>query len=75
MFNGRNNLATAVSDELVNNFGDRVYRTLVPRNIRVAEAPSHGLPVLLYDPRSKGALAHVALAGEMLRRHEKRHIA
>ena len=56
-------------------FGDRVYRTLVPRNVRVAEAPSHGLPVLVYDPRSKGALAHVALAGEMLRRHEKRHIA
>ena len=49
--------------------------TLVPRNVRVAEAPSYGLPVLVYDPRSKGALAHVALAGEMLRRHEKRHIA
>ena len=75
MFDGRNNLATAVSDQLLENFGDRVYRTLVPRNVRVAEAPSHGLPVLLYDPRSKGALAHLALAGEMLRRHEKRHIA
>ena len=75
MFDGRNNLATAVSDQLLENFGNRVYRTLVPRNVRVAEAPSHGLPVLLYDPRSKGALAHVALAGEMLRRHEKRHIA
>ena len=75
MFDGRNNLATAVSDQLLENFGNRVYRTLVPRNVRVAEAPSYGLPVLLYDPRSKGALAHVALAGEMLRRHEKRHIA
>jgi len=75
MYDGRNNLATAVSDQLVENFGKRVYRTLVPRNVRVAEAPSHGLPVLVYDPRSKGALAHVALAGEMLRRHEKRHIA
>ena len=75
MYDGRNNLATAVSDELIANFGDRVYRTLVPRNVRVAEAPSYGLPVLVYDPRSKGALAHVALAGEMLRRHEKRHIA
>jgi chromosome partitioning protein len=75
MYDGRNNLATAVSEQLIENFGDRVYRTLVPRNIRVAEAPSYGMPVLLYDPRSKGALAHVALAGEMLRRYEKRNIA
>ena len=75
MFDGRNNLATAVSDQLIENFGDRVYRTMVPRNIRVAEAPSYGLPVLLYDPWSKGALAHVGLAGEMLRRYEKRNIA
>ena len=75
MYDGRNNLATAVSDQLLENFGDRVYRTLIPRNIRVAEAPSYGLPVLLYDARSKGALAHVALAGEMLRRYEKRTTA
>jgi len=75
MYDGRNNLADAVSDQLIENFGDRVYRTLVPRNIRVAEAPSYGLPVLLYDPMSKGALAHMALAGEMLRRYEKRNIA
>ncbi len=75
MYDGRNNLAAAVSDQLTENFGDRVYRTLVPRNIRVAEAPSYGMPVLLYDPRSKGAMAHVALAGEMLRRYEKRNIA
>jgi chromosome partitioning protein len=75
MYDGRNNLAAAVSDQLTENFGDRVYRTMVPRNIRVAEAPSYGLPVLLYDPRSKGAMAHVALAGEMLRRYEKRNIA
>lgn len=72
MYDGRNNLATAVSDQLIENFGDRVYRTLVPRNIRVAEAPSYGLPVLLYDPRSKGAVAHLTLAGEMLRRYEKK---
>ena len=72
MYDGRNNLSDAVSDQLTENFGDRVYRTLVPRNIRVAEAPSYGLPVLLYDPMSKGALAHLALAGEMVRRHEKR---
>jgi len=75
MYDGRNNLATAVSDQLIENFGDRVYRTLVPRNIRVAEAPSYGLPVLLYDPQSKGALAHMALAGEMLRRYEKKETA
>ena len=75
MYDGRNNLAAAVSDQLIENFGDTVYRTLVPRNIRVAEAPSYGVPVLLYDPRSKGALAHIALAGEMLRRYEKRNTA
>jgi chromosome partitioning protein len=75
MYDGRNNLAEAVSDQLTENFGELVYRTLVPRNIRVAEAPSYGLPVLLYDPRSKGAMAHLALAGEMLRRYQKRNIA
>jgi chromosome partitioning protein len=75
MYDGRNKLADAVSDQLLENFGDRVYRTLIPRNIRVAEAPSYGMPVLRYDPWSKGALAHVALAGEMLRRYEKRNIA
>lgn len=75
MYDGRNNLASAVADQLIENFGDRVYRTLVPRNIRVAEAPSYGLPVLLYDPRSKGAMAHLALAGEMLRRYEKKETA
>jgi chromosome partitioning protein len=75
MYDGRNNLAVAVSDQLLENFGDQVYRTLVPRNIRVAEAPSYGLPVLLYDAQSKGAVAHVALAGEMLRRYEKSNVA
>jgi len=75
MYDGRNNLAIAVSDQLFENFGDRVYRTLIPRNIRVAEAPSYGLPVLLYDPQSKGAVAHLALAGEMLRRYEKKETA
>jgi chromosome partitioning protein len=75
MYDGRNNLAAAVSDQLTENFGDLVYRTLIPRNIRVAEAPSYGLPVLLYDPLSKGAVAHVALAGEMLRRYDKKETA
>jgi chromosome partitioning protein len=72
MFDGRNNLSNAVSDQLIEHFGERVYRTLIPRNVRVAEAPSHGLPVLRYDPSSRGALAYLGLAGEMLRRNRKR---
>jgi chromosome partitioning protein len=72
MYDGRNNLSGAVSDQLIENFGERVYRTLIPRNVRVAEAPSHGLPVLRYDPTSRGALAYLGLAGEMLRRSRKR---
>lgn len=75
MYDGRSNLTTAVSEQLTENFGEKVYRTLIPRNIRVAEAPSYGLPVLMYDPRSKGAMAHLALAGEMLRRYEKKETA
>ncbi len=72
MFDVRNNLSAAVSDELINNFGDLVYRTLVPRNVRVAEAPSYGLPILRYDPASRGALAYLGLAGEVLRRRRNR---
>jgi len=68
----RNNLSGAVSDELVGNFGEMVYRTVVPRNVRVAEAPSYGQPVLRYDPGSRGALAYLGLAGEVLRRRRKR---
>jgi len=68
MFDPRNNLATEVSSQLVAHFGERVYRTVIPRNVRVAEAPSHGLPVLLYDKTSRGAQAYLALAGEVLRR-------
>src|SRR3569623_1593816 len=68
MFDPRNNLATEVSSQLVSHFGERVYRTVIPRNVRVAEAPSHGLPVLLYDKTSRGAQAYLALAGEVLRR-------
>jgi len=72
MFDGRNNLSNAVSEQLIEHFGERVYRTLIPRNVRVAEAPSHGLPVLRYDPSSRGAMAYLGLAGEMLRRNRKR---
>jgi chromosome partitioning protein len=68
MFDPRNNLANQVSAQLMTHFGDKVYRTVIPRNVRLAEAPSHGLPVLLYDRASKGALAYLALAGEILRR-------
>ncbi len=70
MFDPRNNLANDVSNQLLQHFGDKVYRTLVPRNVRLAEAPSHGLPAMLYDPTSSGAKAYLALAGEMLRRHD-----
>lgn len=75
MFDGRNNLSTAVSDQLLENFGDQVYRTIVPRNVRIAEAPSYGLPVMNYDPGSKGALAYLGLAGELLRRDGKKKSA
>lgn len=68
MYDPRNNLASQVSAQLVHHFGDKVYRTIIPRNVRLAEAPSHGLPVLLYDKSCRGALAYLALAGEILRR-------
>lgn len=71
MFDPRNNLANEVSDQLAQHFGEQLYRTVIPRNVRLAEAPSHGLPVLLYDKASRGALAYLALAGEVLRREQK----
>ncbi len=71
MFDPRNNLANEVSEQLILHFGDQVYSTMVPRNVRLAEAPSFGLPVLLHDKASRGALAYLALAGEMTRREEE----
>ena len=68
MFDQRNNLSIQVSHQLMKHFGDKVYSTVIPRNVRLAEAPSHGLPALLYDKNSSGALAYLALAGEVLRR-------
>ena len=68
MFDPRNNLANQVSAQLLEHFGDKVYRTIIPRNVRLAEAPSHGLPIIKYDRTSRGALAYLALAGEMLNR-------
>ncbi len=75
MHDPRNNLANQVSTQLVVHFSDQVYRTIIPRNVRLAEAPSHGLPALLYDPISKGAVSYLALASELLRRHDKRQLA
>ena len=71
MFDPRNNLANEVSAQLIMHFGDKVFRTIIPRNIRLAEAPSFGKPVLLHDKESRGALAYLALAGEMIRREEE----
>ena len=68
MFDPRNNLANEVSSQLLSHFGDRVYRTVIPRNVRLAEAPSFGRPVLFHDKYSRGALAYLALAGEINRR-------
>jgi chromosome partitioning protein len=69
MYDARNNLSNDVSAQLQEHFGDKLYRTIIPRNVRLAEAPSHGLPVLYYDKSSRGARAYLALAGEYLRRN------
>jgi len=71
MFDPRNNLANEVSAQLITHFGDKVFRTIIPRNIRLAEAPSFGKPVLFHDKESRGALSYLALAGEMIRREEE----
>ena len=68
MFDKRNNLSDLVAADVRGHFGDKVYDTVIPRNVRVSEAPSHGKPVLLYDFRCAGAQAYVHLAGEVLRR-------
>lgn len=70
MYDPRNNLATQVSTQLQQYFGEKVYRTIIPRNVRLAEAPSYGLPVIKYDKSSRGALAYLALVGEMLGRED-----
>ncbi|MGK0249122.1 MAG: chromosome partitioning protein [Oleispira sp.] len=68
MYDPRNSLTTDVSTQLITHFGDKVYSTVIPRNVRLAEAPSYGLPALAYDKSSRGAIAYLALAGEMNRR-------
>jgi len=65
MFDGRNSLARQVQDEVRTHFGDQVFRTVIPRNVRVSESPSHGVPVLVYDPGSRGASAYRGLAREL----------
>ncbi|MCK6265602.1 ParA family protein [Vibrio sp. ZSDE26] len=70
MYDPRNRLSNEVSDQLKKHFGTKVYRTVIPRNVRLAEAPSHGKPAMYYDKYSAGAKAYLALAGEMLRRDE-----
>ncbi len=71
MYDPRSKLTSEVNGQLFNYFGDAVYRTVVPRNIRLAEAPSYGQPVIKYDRQSRGAVAYLALAGELLRRHDE----
>jgi chromosome partitioning protein len=72
MFDPRNNLSTEVSAQLLMHFGDKVFRTVIPRNVRLAEAPSFGRAALHYDKDSRGALAYLALAGELIRREEEK---
>ena len=71
MYDPRNSLTRDVSEQLCEHFGKRVYRTTIPRNVRLAEAPSFGMPALYYDKSSRGAIAYLALAGEMLRRMDE----
>ncbi len=67
MFDGRTNLSIQVVEEVKKYFGDKLYTTVIPRNVRLAEAPSYGLPITVYDPKSKGAIAYEAFAEEFLK--------
>ena len=70
MYDPRNNLSNEVSAQLIEHFGEKVFRTMIPRNVRLAEAPSFGKPAVFHDKESRGALAYLALAGEMIRRDD-----
>ncbi len=72
MYDVRNNLANAVSADLQSHFGEQVFRTIVPRNVRLAEAPSHGQSIIAYDRASRGGIAYLGLAGEIIRRARER---
>ena len=67
MFDSRNNLSNDVSEQLVKYFKDKLFKTKIPRNITLAESPSYGMPVIFYDPNSKGALSYLSLAGELIK--------
>jgi chromosome partitioning protein len=71
MYDRRNNLSTQVEQDARKNLGDLVFETVIPRNVRVSEAPSFALPVLSYDPKSQGAIAYRALAYEIVNKHKK----
>lgn len=73
MYDPRNSLTLDVSRQISEYFGEKVYRSVIPRNVRLAEAPSYGLPALKYDKASRGAIAYLALAGEIIRRSEEKH--
>lgn len=75
MFDPRMSLTKDVSAHLIEYFGDKVYRTVIPRNVRLAEAPSHGMPALMYDKNSRGAMAYLSLAGELIRRTDQQRAA
>ncbi len=72
MYDARLRLANQIYEELKGHFADMVFNTVIPRNIRLSEAPSHGLPVILYDPDSRGATSHVLLAKEIIAKHKKK---
>jgi chromosome partitioning protein len=69
MYDPRNCLSTEISAQLVSHFGNKVYQTVIPRNVRLAEAPSHGVPILLYDKSSRGSEAYAALTREILKHY------
>ena len=71
MYDPRSSLTNDVTEQLKTHFGEKLYDTVIPRNVRLAEAPSHGMPALVYDKQSKGALAYLALAGELSRRQRR----
>lgn len=71
MFDVRNNLSNQVSRQLITHFGNKVFHAMIPRNVRLAEAPSHGRPIIDYDRSSRGSLAYMALASEFIRQEDK----
>ncbi|MEI8393371.1 MAG: ParA family protein [Rhodospirillaceae bacterium] len=75
MFDKRNNLSESVAADVRGFFGDKVYETVIPRNVKVSEAPSHGKPAIIYDMRCPGSQAYILLAGEVLKRESKKVIA